>query len=89
MKKLILVVMIGVLMGCSLRQDVKKSNETLNDLEKIMDTIDENLNGLDEIEDELLFNETSFQSIDELEVVLSLFEQFSLLEDVNDTGLIP
>ncbi|MBS3991039.1 MAG: hypothetical protein KGZ51_03135 [Erysipelothrix sp.] len=89
MKKLILVVMIGLLMGCSLRQDRQEPNKSLNDLEKIIDSIEEDINDLDEIEDGSLFNETSFQSIDELNEVLSLFEQLSLLEDINDTGLIP
>lgn len=89
MKKLILIVMIGLLMGCSLRQDRQEPNKSLNDLEKTIDSITEDLNELDEIEDGSLFNETSFQSMDELDEVLSLFEQLSFLEDINDTGLIP
>jgi hypothetical protein len=89
MKKLILVVMIGLLMGCSLRQDTQDPNKSLNDLEKIIDSIEEDINELDEIEDGSLFNETSFHSIDELDEVFSLFEELTFLEDINDTGLIP
>jgi hypothetical protein len=89
MKTLILVVMIGLLMGCSLRQERQEPNKSLNDLEKILDSIESNLNELDEIEDGSLFNETSFQSVDDLDVVLSFFDQLSLLENIDDTRLIP
>jgi hypothetical protein len=89
MKAIIIVALTLLISGCVNRSPINVQERALDELEEVLEETEGDLSELDDVSDELLEDEISFQSLSELDDVLDQLEDIFVLDEVKERELIP